>query len=253
MTPFEALILGIVQGITEFFPVSSSGHLQIMQYLFGYQDLEQYIIFDLVCHLGTLASIFLVFGSDIRNLLFKDRQRLGQIALAILPLFPLLLIMKPIKSMFNQPQYLGYCFLTTALLLWLGMKFGREKPGNKWRDALVIGGFQALAILPGISRSGSTISGARLLGWAPSEALTFSFLLAIPTILGGTVLEVAKLMKVTELPPVSATEYIIGCISSFVVGTACLIALKTLVRKQSFLYFAWYCLLIGIWALWAFN
>jgi len=255
MTTIEALILGIIQGLTEFFPVSSSGHLKLIQTLFGFKELDKYIVFDLACHLGTLCSIFFIFGKEIIEILSKNRDRLFQVILGTLPLFPLVLILKPIKTLFDQPQFLGYFFLITAGLIWLGMRFEPKPTKNKWKDAAIIGGFQALAILPGISRSGSTTSGARMLGWAPSEALTFSFLLAIPAILGGTILEAIHLMSVTtnELPPISLPQYLTGFIASFIVGTGCLILLKNLVRKHSFMYFAWYCLLLGFFCLYLFK
>lgn len=250
VTTLQAFLLGLIQGITEFFPVSSSGHLKLAQHLFGFEHLDHYVLFDLAVHLGTLLSIFWIFFAEIKSLLCEKRERIAHLFIAILPLFPLLLLMKPIKAMMDKPQYLGYFFLITALLLWIGVKIGdKQKPRTgTWRDALIIGGFQALAILPGISRSGSTISGARLLGWAPSEAITFSFLLAIPTILGGTLVEVAQLYKqgISQIAQIPLTHYAIGFCTSFVTGSACLIALKSLVRKHAFLYFAWYCLILGL-------
>lgn len=254
MTTVQAILLGIVQGLTEFFPVSSSGHLKLAERWLGLENLEQYIAFDLACHLGTLCSIFVIFGRDIINMLFKNRERMNQVILGTLPLFPLLLIMKPIKGLFDRPEFLGYFFIITAALIWLGMRFEPKPSKSKWKDALIIGSFQALAILPGISRSGSTISGARLLGWTPGEALSFSFLLAIPAILGGSVIELSKLVSLSpsELPSVPLAQYLVGFITSFIVGTASLHILKSLVRNHSFMYFAWYCLLLGLFCLYLF-
>lgn len=255
MTPIEALILGIIQGLTEFFPVSSSGHLKLAQAIFGFNHLDEYILFDLTCHLGTLVSIFWVFWSEIKELLFKNHKQMALIALGTLPLFPLLLIMKPIKAVFDQPQFLGYAFIITAILLWIGVKVRPKESTNRWRDALFIGGFQALAIFPGISRSGSTISGARLMGWTPAEALSFSFLLAIPAIFGGIVIEAYKALTLTSESTLSigSLEYAIGFFASLIVGTSCLNLLKRLVKKHSFMYFAWYCLIIGIISLYLFS
>lgn len=251
MSTIEALILGIVQGITEFLPVSSSGHLKLAQHLLGIENLQHYIIFDLVCHLGTLLAIFLMFWQEIQNT-FVDRSRLKQVILGTLPLFPLVLIIKPIKAVFDQPQYLGLCFIITAILLYLGLKLSRPKSPeilqkSHLRDSATIGVFQALAIFPGISRSGSTISAARMLGWNAQEAITFSFLLAIPAILGATVIELMQvLFKAQTLPSIGFSQYFAGFISSFGVGYFALSLLRKLASKEKFLYFAWYCLFLGI-------
>lgn len=257
MTTLEAIILGIIQGITEFLPVSSSGHLQLAQSLLGFEHLDSYIVFNLVCHLGTLLAIFCIFFQQIREALFVDRVRFLQIVIAILPLFPLLMIMKPIKAIFSQPEYLGYFFMLTALLLYLGIRFSRQVPEVKllqtrWRDALIIGVFQAIAILPGVSRSGSTISAGRILGWSKQEAITFSFLLAIPTILGGMTLEMLQIARgasESALPAVGFWQYAAGFITSFGVGYLALQMLKTIAGKDKFIYFVWYCLFIGIFSL----
>ena len=261
MTDLEAIFLGIVQGLTEFLPVSSSGHLTLFQALFGYKDLEGYVAFDIVCHLGTLLAIFIVFHRAIWEALFKNWTRLGQVILGTLPLFPLVLLLKPIKSLFDRPELLGFFFLTTALLLYLGICFGQQHTkknleNNKWRDAFTIGIFQAFAILPGVSRSGSTLSGARLLGWGVEDALTFSFLLAIPAILGGAAVEILQLYltraaSVNQAIPLSA--YFWGLFTSFIVGWGALLLLKYLAPKRSFMYFVWYCIGVGIFSLIYFN
>lgn len=252
MTTLDAIVLGIIQGLTEFLPVSSSGHLKLAEHLLGLQDLDQYLLFDLACHLGTLLAIMLFFFQSIRELFSEHKTRLWQMGLAILPLFPLLLVMKPIKAAYADPSYLGFFFLLTAAILFLGIYFAKNIPEtartqNKWRDALIIGGWQALAILPGVSRSGSTISGARLLGWSASEAVTFSFLLAIPTILGGTSLELFKLWKLQEpIANLALEHYVIGIFISFFVGLGALRLLMMVALKNKFIYFAWYCLFLGL-------
>lgn len=254
MTTLESILLGIIQGITEFLPVSSSGHLELAQHLLGMSDLHQYIIFDLVCHLGTLLAIFLILAPQIKALFTTNRERLYQVMLGTLMLFPLLLIMKPIKATFDQPEYLGPCFLFTAALLYAGIRFGKvAEPQalakHKWRDAIVIGLFQAIAILPGVSRSGSTISGATLLGWNRQEAITFSFLLAILAILGGTTLELLQLILkhgYDTMPNVSWEQYLTGFVTSFVVGCGALLLLMKLAANERFIYFVWYCLGLGI-------
>lgn len=252
MTTFDAFILGIIQGLTEFLPVSSSGHLQLVQYFLSMGHLEQYLLFDLVCHLGTLLAITIIFSRQIKDLLFNNTTRLKQILLGTLPLFPLVLVMKPIKVIYADPSYLGFSFLITAAILFIGIRFGKsrseaERHKRIWRDAFLIGSWQAVAILPGISRSGSTISGARLLGWSNSDAVIFSFLLAIPAILGGTILELIKLWQHSEsvfiLPII---DYFTGFMVSFGVGFCTLLLLIRLATHNKFSYFAWYCLILGL-------
>jgi len=259
MTTLEAFILGIVQGITEFFPVSSSGHLKVAEALFGFKHLDRYILFDLVCHLGTLLAILIVFSLEVRRSLTIEHARLKQIALATLPLFLLIPVMGPVKAIFNKPEYLGLFFLATALLLTLGMRCKEVKPKeqleqNRWRDALFIGLFQLFAIFPGISRSGSTISAAWMRGWQRRDAVVFSFLIAIPAIVGGSMVELLQLyIKSPDAPSLGSLQYTAGFVSSFAVGYGALIILVKLAIKERFQYFVWYCLIVGLWSLWYFN
>lgn len=252
MSVFDAIILGFVQGVTEFLPVSSSGHLKLVEYFLGLHNLDHYILFDLACHLGTLCAIIIVFFASIRRVLMEKSTVLWQVAIGTLPLFPLVLLMKPIKAVYADPSYLGFFFLATALILFAGTYLGKRAAepvlvARRWRDAFYVGLWQAMAILPGVSRSGSTISGARLLGWEPKDAVTFSFLLAVPAILGGTVLELFKAWKgASEVAEGSYTLYVTGFIVSFVVGIAALRLLMIAAEKNRFSYFAWYCLLLGL-------
>lgn len=252
MTALDAILLGIVQGLTEFLPVSSSGHLKLVQYFLGIQDLDHYLLFDLVCHLGTLLAIFIVFFQNIKNVFEESGPRFWQVVLATLPLFPLVFLMKPIKATYADPRYLGFFFLLSALILFMGVKFGKTKPGSQlakhpWRDAMKIGLWQAVAILPGVSRSGSTISGARMIGWSANDAVVFSFLLAIPAVLGGTALEVFRLWQHPEnsvnLP---FSYYLLGALFSFAIGFFALQLLMRLALQNKFYYFAWYCLILGL-------
>lgn len=259
MTTWEAILLGVIQGITEFLPISSSGHLELSQYFLGFQNLDKYVLFNLVCHLGTLGSIFVIFYPQIKQSLSTDRKRFLQVVCGTLPLFPLVFMLKPIKSVFDQPEYLGICFMITAVLLFssvlIHIQFSAQNERRKWTDPLAIGLVQAVAILPGISRSGATISAARLLGWTKAEAVQFSFLLAIPAILGGTVLEVWQLIKSTTptVATISPLTYIAACATSFVVGCLALKVLIRMVANDTWIYFAWYCLFLGIATFLYFN
>ena len=252
MTMLDAIILGIVQGLTEFLPISSSGHLHLFEYFLGFEGLDRYIPFDIACHLGSLLAIILIFYRQIISLFVENKTRFLQIVLATLPLFPLLLLLKPIKAVYAAPKYLGFFFLLTAFILFLGERFGRQKPvvvqeKNRWRDAFFIGLWQAIAILPGVSRSGSTISGARLLGWEMKNAITFSFLLAIPTILGATIVEFLNWYRHPEgIADLALEHYMVGFVVSFITGLLALKLLFYIALSDKFSYFAWYCLLLGI-------
>lgn len=262
MTTLEAVILGFIQGLTEFFPVSSSAHLELGQLFLGLTNLHHYVLFNLICHLGTVLAILVVFRAQILALFYTERTRLYQIALGTLPLFPLILILKPIKAMFDQPQYLGFFFLITASLLYAGIRFGTQKipelrVQHRWRDALIIGVFQAVAILPGVSRSGSTISGGRMLGWSQQEAIIFSFLLAIPAIFGGITLEIIQLVIGSKVTPATSEmgwiQYGAGFLTAFGIGYLTLLYLMKLAAKDRFIYFVWYCLFLGMATIFYFN
>jgi undecaprenyl-diphosphatase len=258
MTLWQAFILGLIQGVTEFLPVSSSGHLALGQHFFGLKNLQGFILFDLVCHLGTLLAIFYTFFSFIRQSLSPKSQQFWQVFLGTLPLFPLVLLLQPIKSLFDHPQILGPCFLITAAFLFFSSYFHfSPQPSlhRKWRDPLAIGVFQAMAILPGVSRSGTTIAVARLLGWERENAIRFSFLLAIPAILGGTVLEIWQVWKApaAAVAALDVGPFVVGFLASFVVGCFSLWILIRLVLQDKWCYFAWYCLTVGLFTTYYFN
>lgn len=252
MTLLQAMILGLIQGVTEFLPISSSGHLHLAEYFLGLDNLDRYVLFDLACHLGTLLAIVCVFATKIRSLFTTEKTRLYQLGIALLPLFPLVALLKPIKTFYADPAFLGIFFMCTAFILFLGIRFGKiasaeQKQHSRWRDALSIGLWQTAAIFPGVSRSGSTISGARLLGWTPIEAVTFSFLLAIPTILGAVSLELINLWRHPEnVADISGAAYLIAFFISFGIGAMALKLFMYLAARNQFSCFAWYCLFLGL-------
>jgi undecaprenyl-diphosphatase len=254
MSNLQALLLGIVQGITEFLPVSSSGHLILLQYFLGFQSLSDWLFFDLICHLGTLGAIFIVLRKEIWEVL-RSGQKCFQVGVALLPLFALLPFMKSIKGIFDQPGLLGYCFLATSFILFLGIRFGRSSgKENSLLGASIIGIFQAFAIIPGISRSGTTISTARILGWSPIQSVVFSFILSIPTILGGMTLETYKLLKEpAALPPLHLSHYLIGFSASLIVGYFSLSLLIKIIDTAKFQVFCWYTAALGILTLLYFS
>jgi len=259
MTLLEAFFLGLIQGLTEFLPVSSSGHLELAQYFLGFEQLQNYLFFGLVCHLGTLGAIIYIYFPEIKKGVIHHKSLLIKLLLGTLPLFPLVLLIKPIKAFFDRPEYLGFCFLVTSALIFasVSLRFDLPLTQNKRRrlDPLIIGIFQAFAILPGISRSGATISAARFLGWNKEEAIRFSFLLAIPAICGGTILELRHLWNQPASLPVNMQigQYMIGFGTSFAVGCLSLHLLQRLMVNDKWHYFAWYCLFLGLATTWYFN
>lgn len=243
MTLIHAIILGLVQGITEFIPVSSSAHLQIARTLMG--SGEPPMLFDLSCHLGTLLALVLFFRREILSLLLTQRARLFPFFIALIPLVPAYFLLKPVRDYASQPHLLGYFLLVTAAILFLGERLrvtlGKRGPV---REALFIGAMQAVALIPGISRSASTITAARLLGWQISDAVRFSFLLSIPAVMGGTFLEGLKAVKSTEAIEVAPCA--IGGIVAFCIGFAAIrIAMKWL-ENGKLRPFAIYCMILGL-------
>jgi len=251
MNNWEAVLLGLIQGFTEFLPVSSSGHLEIAQFLLGFKELDRYVMFNLICHLGTLTAIFLVFYPQIKTTLTSSPKRFFQIFLATLPLIPLIFILKPLKSIISQPAYLGPFFLISSLLLFLSLRPPINLPIPKkmkpWADSLLIGLFQAAAIFPGISRSGATISAAKILGWSSVEAIPFSFLLAIPAILGASILEGVQLLRNPEetLITMSWITYSLAFLTSLITGYFALNFLIRCFKNERWIFFAWYCFGLG--------
>ncbi len=247
MNLLELVVLAIVQGIAEFLPISSSGHLVLIGWLMG--ETSESVTLEILLHTGTLASILVVYWRRILALLTSDRR---VIPLLIIGTIPVVLVGLPVK-MFAEPilksPLLAACMLLVTGALLIGLQYlqngEREYTKMSWWQALAIGGFQAVAILPGISRSGSTIFGARMLGLKGADAVTFSFLLAIPAISGATILELRKLVKYGsgDIQP----EYLfVGAVLSFVTG---IFALRWLIRwsqKDRLHWFAAWCIPVGL-------
>ena len=256
----EAIILGVVQGITEFLPISSDGHLVVVQALLKAAGLAQttgrdHLHFDVILHIGTLLAILLVFHRDLLAMLSHPR-RIVLVVLASIPAAVIgLTVKKQIEEAFQSPLMAGVGFLVTALVLFLGPRAGLvlarlnrpEKSLDQigWGDALLIGGAQALAILPGVSRSGSTISTGVLLGLSREVAATFSFLMAVPVV-GGAVLLITKDLLKGEGQLGRLDVAIVGTIVSFVVGVVALRWLLKILSRGGLLGFSIYCVLAGL-------
>jgi undecaprenyl-diphosphatase len=252
MNTVESLLLGVIQGLTEFLPVSSSGHLVIAQALLGV-DPAGGIVFEVAVHIATLLAILLFYRQRVMSLSYgvltadNDSWRYaGKLAIATLPtVFVALFARDWIEQQFESPVVVGLCLLATGCIVWSTKYTARRakllEPG--WLFALLIGCGQAFAILPGISRSGTTVAVAMALGIAPLAAAEFSFLLGVIAIAG------AGVLLLPELSSVSASELqaiAIGGAAALVSGLVAIWLFLWLLRGRRFHLFAWYAWLLGI-------
>jgi len=264
MTIWQAFILGIVQGITEFLPISSSGHLVITPYLLGWEISEAYVFtFNVLVQMGTLIAVIIYFWkylwkiiiSVVKGLLEKkpfgsQDAKLGWlVVLATIPaIFGGLFLEEQVEAAFHSVRITAVFLLVTALLLWVAERLSKQM--NKMEnlstlDAFIIGCFQLLAIFPGLSRSGSTIAGGILRKLKREEAAKFSFLMSIPVMLGAGVMSINDLLEVpnlTEFLPV----LLIGFITSGVVGFISIHWLLKFLNKNKLWFFSVYCVVISI-------
>lgn len=267
MTLWKAIILGIVQGLTEFLPVSSSGHLAIAQNLLEVPD-SKVLFFTTMLHFGTLIAVFLVYGKDI-IMLFKEfykvmgemisgkglrlnnyHRRLGFfIILATIPTAIIGLTLKDFfESLFHMQIAIGMALLITGTLLWFAEKWNSGKKDVRDMgifDALVVGIFQAFAIAPGISRSGSTIVGSLLMGLNKELTVKFSFLISLPAILGATIFE-TKDALVSGTGNISFFIICVGVLSATISGFIAIKSMISFIKREKLYYFSYYTWTIGL-------
>lgn len=258
-----AILLGLVQGLTEFLPVSSDGHLALAAFLFGVFDMP--LSFVVVLHIGTLVATLLVFRSDVLAMLASlkgltngpktwlssaDGALVSRIVVASIPTAVIgLLLNDAVEEWSHDPRIVGACLLLSAAVVAstrLG-KGDRELPS--FRDALLIGVAQGLAVLPGLTRSGSTIAMAMLLGMSGPAAFRFSFLMSLPAV-GGAIL--LKALKPDALAGLGA-QAAVGTTVAFVTGLAALFALRNVVKQGKFWAFALYLAPLGLGLLFFFD
>lgn len=253
MTWIEALILGLLQGLTEFLPVSSSGHLEIGTAFFGLQ--EENLTFSIIVHGATFLSVIVVFRNDILNLItslfkFEWNDETKFILLLIISAVPVgiagILFKSQIESLFDGNILLvGSMLLITSLLLLLTNFAPNKKKDITIKSAIIIGIAQTFAVLPGISRSGATISTALYLGIDREKATRFSFLMVLIPIFGASFLEILELSSATEPSAIATSSLIIGAVAAFISGLiACSWMLK-IVKRGKLVYFSAYTALVG--------
>ena len=252
----QALILGIIQGLTEYLPVSSSGHLEIGNALLGV-EIEENLTFDVMLHVATVLSTLVVLWSEIDWILrglFKFKMNAEtkyalNIVVSMIPVVIVGVLFKDkIEALFTGNLLLvGCCLLVTALLLtFTYFARPRQKENISWVDALIIGIAQAIAVLPGISRSGSTIATGLLLGNKKEKLAQFSFLMVIPPILGQALLSTMKFVKGDEtFGGVGTIPMLVGFVAAFISGCFACKWMINIVKKGKLVYFGIYCAIAG--------
>lgn len=252
MSYFDAIILGVVQGLTEFLPVSSSGHLVMAQTFLGVPSAGVFL--EVVLHVATLISVMVVYRAKLWELLLgtarRDRDALRYVGLLILATLPVvvigLLFRNRIEAAFDTPFVTGFMLLVTGLILFSTSWALRERTTDEPSpgQSIAMGFAQCFALFPGVSRSGSTIAAGLWLGLKGERAAEFSFLMSIPAIAGAAVLQIPDVGAATFDGPLLA-----GFIASLVSGIIAIKSLVWLVRRQGFHHFAWYVWAVGLFFL----
>ena len=256
MSWLEAIILGVIQGLTEFLPVSSSGHLEIVNALFGLHG-EENVEFVVAVHGATVLSTIVVFWREILSIL-KDVLRwemndgtrfVINVAVSMVPIFVVgVMFREQVEGLFvGDMRFVGAMLMITACLLALSYYLPRgDKEMNPWR-AFVVGVMQAVAVIPGISRSGATISSGLILGVKADQMAKFSFLMVLVPILGANLLDAVSYFGAVEVGQSSSLGVVgIGALSAFVSGVLACRWMVGIVRRGKLIWFALYCLVVGV-------
>lgn len=267
MTLFSSVILGLIQGITEFLPISSSGHLAIAEHLLHTSGMKTPEFFDVLLHLGTLVAVFIAYWSDIRDMIVEliagardlarrstpnpvplARRLILLIIVSTLPLFVVLPVKDLVEGLADNMYFVAGALLVTGCLLFAS---DRVKKGRKTEksatlvDALLVGVGQAIATCPGISRSGTTITAGCFAGFDRKFAVRYSFLMSIPAILGANILSLKDAFEAGIIWG-DVPVYLVGVAVAAVVGYACIRLLKMIAEKGRFGFFAYYCWIVGV-------
>ncbi len=270
MTIWTAILLGLVQGIAEFLPISSSGHLSVLQNQFGMTTAENgHMLFDVLLHLGTLVSICAVYWSDIVSMAREvfivlrggktadgkpvagersSARMFFMIIIATLPLALVLPINDFVEQLYYKSAFIGAAFILTGCMLWVS---DRMTPGVKNErsmrisDALIIGLCQCVATIPGLSRSGTTITAGIATGLDRGFAMKFAFLMSIPAVLGANLLTLIKTIG-TGVDLALVPAYLVGMLAAMLSGILAIWLMKYISKKNKFGWFAYYCWGAGI-------
>ena len=267
MTYLMSVILGVVQGVAEFLPISSSGHLTLLQYFFGMENTDN--LFNILLHFATLLAVCVVYFQDIAEMvveffaligdMFQGRRSKGNppearrlillLIVGTLPLFVVLLVKDYVEALGNSPVFVSCALLVTGCILFFSDRMGRGYKTARnatLKDVLLVGIAQGLATVPGISRSGSTISAGMACGFERKFAVRYSFLMSLPAVLGATLLEVVDVMQAGEgIPEGMLPKYLLGMAIASVVGYFSIQLVNLLASKGKFGAFAYYCWAAG--------
>ena len=270
MTISSAIILGIVQGVAEFLPISSSGHLAVLQNLFDLSAGEDHLFFDVLLHLGTLISICVCYWGDIVAMVrevfivLRGGRRadgtpvqghLGaarlflMIVVGTLPLFLVLPINDKVEELYYITPFIGAALLLTGCMLFVSDKMApgtRTERNMRFRDALTIGLCQCVATIPGLSRSGTTITAGIATGLDRSFAMKYSFLLSLPAVLGANLLSFIKAIGEESIEASLIPAYLLGMLAAMLSGIAAISLMKLIAKKSKFGWFAYYCWGAGV-------
>lgn len=268
MSIWNAIVLGLVQGIAEFLPISSSGHLSIMNNLFDMSTVDDgHVFFDVLLHLGTLSSIFVVYWQDIvhmvretlgvmnlgpltgqRQARYPSARLFVMIVCATLPMLLVIPIKDRIDGLFYQNIFIGIMLILTGCILYVSdrMQQGRKTENNiTILDAVIIGLCQCVAAIPGLSRSGTTITAGIATGLRRDFAVKFSFLMSVPAVLGATIFSIAEAVeKGVDLSSVPA--YLVGMVAAMISGIITITAFKRIFSNGKFGGFSYYCWVMGV-------
>ena len=252
MEIWQAIIVGIVQGLAEFLPISSSGHIVLTQFLLGMES--EGILFEVILHVGTLFSVVLYFWKKLWNMtqslwtpsMKEERSWIWMLGLATVP--AVILVLTPLGDLFegvyDNPVIVSSLLLVTGALLLAPKVIKTKEKELTWKTALTMGIGQAFAILPGISRSGSTITTGLLSGVEPKKAADFAFLMSLPAIAGAVVKEREAFSELSQSDLL--TPYILGSAAAFISGLLAIYLVMGAVKRGKLEYFAYYCFAAGI-------
>lgn len=255
MNNLEAIILGVIQGLTEFLPVSSSGHIELGKAVLGV-DVGEDLTFTLVVHGATVLSTIFVFWKDILSLLTgvfssewnTEKQFVSQIVISMIPVLIIGLFFRDAVEAFFTGNVLlvGVMLILTGLLLTFAWKAPSRGGNLTWISALLIGISQAIAVIPGLSRSGATISTALILGVDREQAARFSFLMVLVPIIGANILDMKDMETSSSI---GATPLLLGFIAAFVTGVLACRLMVGIVKRGQLIWFALYCMAAGLMAI----
>lgn len=248
---WQAMVLGLVQGLTEFLPVSSSGHLILVRELMGLNaEGSSFLFFDIMVHVGTLVAVVIVLFKQIVSLFKKPYKNLAMLVVACIPAVVVGFTCKDvIDKYFSTAQYLCFFFIITAALMLVGEIIAKRNKNPKdlnWSSAIAMGVMQGAGVFPGISRSGSTIFGGTVAGAKSKQIATFSFLMSIPIILGSLLLSVIDSAQAGTLGSINYFSVFVGAASAFASGMIAVRVMLKLIAKANYKWFSLYLVIVAV-------